>query len=316
MEEYNMADESLQNPVIDAVAHMVNLKTYEMTLTPLTSNILKTMDDTGVKLSDLFLFMVEEDDLDAQLKNLKLSKQREYISGLSIEWREESLDTDVFQLGSRTTNVDAQFTQLVSLFIHCTSSSHFVLVDILKNAPPSLESIQFDLIQFYDTSSDDEEQIANVIVPINSRMNELDLIIAGDYFAELDDWNNGFKAIIDACPHLEALKVDCDNFESKSVGALDLDFTNLVKLQKIDLNIHGFQYYTVNQANMQGRWWMDYSNTFDLDPSSNKSHINLSWSGNPFVKLGSLRSHFNKQQKGRRIFLGHMNIKFDWLENL
>jgi radical SAM superfamily enzyme len=85
MEEYNMADESLQNPVIDAVAHMVNLKTYEMTLTPLTSNILKTMDDTGVKLSDLFLFMVEEDDLDAQLKNLKLSKQREYISGLSIE---------------------------------------------------------------------------------------------------------------------------------------------------------------------------------------------------------------------------------------
>jgi hypothetical protein len=128
-----------------------------------------------------------------------------------------------------------------------------VLVDILKNAPPSLESIQFDLIQFYDTSSDDEEQIANVIVPTNSRMNELDLIIAGDYFAELDDWNNGFKAIIDACPHLEALKVDCDNFESKSVGALDLDFTNLVKLQKIDLNIHGFQYYTVNQANMQGR---------------------------------------------------------------
>lgn len=93
-----------------------------------------------------------------------------------------------------------------------------------------MESIEFTPITFYDTKRKPKSVQ-------HSRLKELRVNGAFDYEGSLEGWNNGFKAILDACPSLENFHFDGDGFRSNDVGALDIDFRGIEKLKEIYLSM-------------------------------------------------------------------------------
>lgn len=106
-----------------------------------------------------------------------------------------------------------------------------------------------------------------------------------DEDAVLEKWNQGLKLILNRCPSLEIFKSETDGFGSDECGAINMDFCGLKKLQKVELRMYEFEYYTMNQADKQGHRWKTFEKTFDQEPSGDQCYVNLSWNGYPSVIL-------------------------------
>lgn len=169
-----------------------------------------------------------------------------------------------------------------------------VLVDILENVPPTLESLSFSSITFDRPEKRKSKPVQH------SRLKKLCLSGAMNEGTSLESWNEGFKSILNACLNLEEFiyYTNISSWEDyigspggvcfralENGGALDIDFRGLKKLQKINLNINAIEYYTMNQADKQGRKWKTFEKTFDKESSGYRCHINLLWDGNPSVEL-------------------------------
>lgn len=105
-------------------------------------------------------------------------------------------------------------------------SSYTVLVDILENATPTIESVEFTSAIFEQTDGKRSKSVHN------SKVKSLHLISPLDEDADLDSWNEGFKLILNACPSLEEFRFMSNPFECDDPGAIDIDFRGLEKLQK------------------------------------------------------------------------------------
>lgn len=126
----------------------------------------------------------------------------------------------------RNTRLDDKFSKLVHLCVNSVDSSYTVLVDILENATPTIESVEFTSAIFEQTDGKRSKSVHN------SKVKSLHLISPLDEDADLDSWNEGFKSILNACPSLEEFRFMSNPFECDDPGAIDIDFRGLEKLQK------------------------------------------------------------------------------------
>lgn len=206
-------------------------------------------------------------DLTSQLESLKHSQQKKHITSMRISCLDDIFTGDEFRLSN--TSLDSQFTKLADLCIDCLDgSSHMVLLDILENVPPTLESIQFNSISF-----DDMEERKPIPV-YDSNIKELYLADAYDEGIDIQNWNEGIKSILGACPNLEMFEYLGNGFKCDHAGELVVDFRGLQKLKKINLYMFGVEYYTMNQEDKQGSRWKAFEKTFDQEPSIDKLHVN------------------------------------------
>lgn len=146
---YNLyvGDRSLGDPLTKATSHMPNLKIYQMGFSNVIPNILRALDDNGVELDTIELSVTSEKDLINQIGSFKCSHQKQHVSTISILCVESYFTDDAFRLSS--SSLDNHYTKLVNLEIEATASSYTVLVDILENAPATLESVDFNSVTFY-----------------------------------------------------------------------------------------------------------------------------------------------------------------------
>lgn len=189
------ADDRLEDPLAKAAAQTPDLKSYQVGFSSLTPNIIKAMDDNGIKLDTIEMCVYDENYLNQQLRLLKRSHQSENVSTMSILYRWGCFSGDLFWV--RNTSLDNHYEKLVNLTIKAAYSDLTVLLDILENAPPTLESVDFASIVF---SSLLERPSRAVLCP---KLKEL--ILRADLEEEtiLEEWNEGFKWILNACPGLE-----------------------------------------------------------------------------------------------------------------
>lgn len=166
-----VANGALEGSLTKAVAQMSDLKLYNMIFSPITPNALNAMDSIGVKLAETTICGMDENDFTSQLKNLKHSQQNQHIKTLYIECEDDYFEGDQFRLDN--TSLNNQFTNLKSICITCRDSSYTELVDILENAPPTLETINFNSILFDQTG---EEERGSTKTFHNSRVEELDFV--------------------------------------------------------------------------------------------------------------------------------------------
>lgn len=141
-----------------------------------------------------------------------------------------SFNDAIFQLPN--TSLDDQYTTLVSISVNSEYSDYMVLVDILESALPTLESILLNSIILGDSGGRMPKSVHN------SRVKNLDLVAGWDHLAgKVDNWNKGFRLILNLCPNLEIFKLDCDGIITDTAYELELDFCDLEQLQKIDLDM-------------------------------------------------------------------------------
>lgn len=198
---------------------MPNLKSYQMDFSAITP---KAMDNNDIKLDKIQVCAEDENDLISQLRVLKRSNQTQHISSLSILCVVECFTSGVFRCPN--TSLDNNYIKLVKLHINATYSSQRVLVDILKNVPLTLESIEFSSVNF------DDFQERTMTSVSNSRVKELNLTLAWDKEPDLDNWNNGLESILNACPRMENFTLTNETLECDEVGAIKMNFRKLERL--------------------------------------------------------------------------------------
>lgn len=151
-------------------------------------------------------------------------------------------------------------------------------VDIIEDAPPTLESIEFNSFNVHDPPEENPKSVRN------SSLKKLILTATDFDMVNLEDWSEGLKSIINACPNLEVFKFETDDFPCDEDGAL-MDFCGLEKLQEIVINMGEAEYFTMNQADKQGRRWSTFDNVLDDNPPGDGCYVNLTWNGHPSVTL-------------------------------
>lgn len=231
---------------------MSQLKTYHMRLCPLTKKKLKTMNDSGIKLRSLKLWVDQQNDIQKQasllLQSSSFDRSLKVLSIADIE----GYKMDSNFLNSVILNVSRRFNQLVKLGIQCYNDHYgydsSAFLNIVPNFP-SFEYLSFDTCDFKPKKDIFRNYTSTKLKSLYIRINYYDR-------ENTDDLNDFFYNVIGNSPSLQRFNVAGQiHWIAENGCCVDLNFIEMDNMKSIEVNLDDCGYYIFTE---NGKRWKGY----------------------------------------------------------
>lgn len=272
-----------EQSLVNCIQNMPSLSSIDVEVYPLTTKILKELDDNNTKLTTITLF-IDRYSYEKRLTNLESFQSKQCIEELNlIQTRSmnDSLGVDQETFGGLLVKVCKEMPSLEVLKIDSSFNVRPFTASLVTDILSSLDNLKTLYFSHLDFSVSLNPQIH--FLNEHSHLKTLDIslgLFAYLYF--FDNANTFLDNVFRACPNLEEVTISGEIAVSSITenAFLCLDFTPLKNLKQINIHIFGVTYYRLSSPEKTSHSrWLDYNTPSSKQPTLHEHYfeVELFW---------------------------------------
>lgn len=274
--------------IINLISNMPLLTSYSMEICPLTERIAAAMDEKRLQLSQIQLYVDE----DEQLEILSACKAAQTLTTLNLTKSNARIYIyDVIKVNPTSlVEIGQRLEHLTTLKFDNVDNGPCFIFDIIGNMP-RVTSLSFDTLLFPNTEAEHDPSTRPIHFCNIKHLNIM--IISNKDGQELtDQLNNTFKYFLDCCPLLESFVFRQAEGWCLPLGELNFDLSQHKHIKSIAVERYNEQYFTFSHLpEKAGKRFKDFHHEVDENDLDDfivdgvECYINVIWQGQVDLNL-------------------------------